>query len=194
MSFLFGRTSSDLIDNFEDGDIAEYTGAKSPFSVQSNTVFDGNNALKGVATTKTSSIISTAGLDNYPAQGDTFEVYQRDGRKIGLGGALFGVQDINNFYLVQFNSNAQDLRFFVKDGGSFTRLASQSTTISADVWYRLEIDWGSTITVSQFDGGTLEASVSVTDSTYTSGGIGFRLAVLSNSQTINSFWDLYRLI
>lgn len=60
-----------IIDDYEDGDIAEYGGDTTNFTVQSTTVAEGTYALEG---TSSGFITSHSGLPNYPSQGDTWKV------------------------------------------------------------------------------------------------------------------------
>lgn len=63
-----------IIDDFEDGDLSEYSGATSYYAVTSNQVAEGSFSLEHDGQTgATREIVSDFGLPTYPGYGDTFE-------------------------------------------------------------------------------------------------------------------------
>jgi len=66
-------SSGDLIDDFEDANVDEYSGDTGPVSIQTGTVYNRSYALDTAA--DGNFIYSTSGLPNYPAQGDIWETY-----------------------------------------------------------------------------------------------------------------------
>lgn len=165
-----------IIDDFEDGDIAEYTGDTGQFTVQGTTVFEGANALEGTSDGARHRIISTAGLNAYPAQGDTFQCRIRDDTGSLTAGIAWGVQDGNNLYRAMVSSQGDNLQLWLKENGGYNRLVETAVTVPQDEWLRLEIDWAGdgTMTVTLFDSADTQlAQISATDTTFTSGGIGW---------------------
>lgn len=123
-------STTDVIDDFEDGDLAEYTGSdKSDYTVQSSTVYDGSYALECATPSNPddNQIYSMSGLSRYPQAGDTFEWhgYAKDNSSALLN--TFGYQDSDNHYRVYVNT--RDTGFYLQKviGGEFTTLASDTS-------------------------------------------------------------------
>lgn len=167
-----------IIDDFEDGSLSEYNfdRGSSGASIVSSPAYNGSNALE-ISNTNTE-MISTSGLNSYPEAGDTFRYWVR-----ATGGAddinlTYGVQDHDNRYFVRVDFANDNLRLYIYENGSATQLDKQTSgfTLAEDTWYQVEIDWdregGHTATLSDTNGGKV-AQVSDTDSTWTSGGIGY---------------------
>jgi hypothetical protein len=53
----------------------------------------------------------------------------------------FGWQDSSNYYVVEVDSAADEVRVDVVDAGSTTALASASQTVSLDTTYTVTVDW-----------------------------------------------------
>lgn len=166
-----------VVDDFEDGNLSEYAGDTFYASVQSNTVFEGSNALKFNADGSSRLIYSTSGLNAYPSAGDTFTLRAwlptaNTGMK-----TYFGVQDSNNYYATFMQDFEQQWQLFKYENGTETSLVDKTNQgIPQDQWARQEIDWQSdgTIECRLYDSsGTLVSTISATDSTFSSGGIGF---------------------
>jgi hypothetical protein len=168
-----------IVDDFEDGDLSEYGFADSQFEVTQARAFDGSFSIRDDHTEATSLVyaVSTSGLENYPAAGDTIE-YRHYIESSSAGTAfaefIFAAQSETsspNGYYVKLNESFMSLA-----KNRLTTLDSVNTATPLDQWLRVEIDWdvGGTINVSiENSAGTQVASLSATDSTYASGGIGF---------------------
>lgn len=178
-----------IVDGFEDNDTSEYSGSTADYSTQSTTVQEGSYALESAG--NSSSIYSTAGLNAYPSQGDTFRCWmQPKNASGGVGEWHFGLTDSNNNYAAVMNTGASSFDLAVRDAGNKTNLASASYNWNAE-WYDIEIEWLSdgTINGTVYDStGTQVASASATDTTYSSGGIGFL------DFNAGYYWDHYRVI
>lgn len=204
-----------LIDDFEDGDISEYSEKNGTSnSVQTSTVKFGTYALRinnqGSTTDK---IQSFAGLDRYPQAGDTFEYYaQATDVSDTFSEIWFGIQEDTAQppgYTVVMQGNNDTLNLRKYDGtetevGFGSPLASTSVTWNANEWYRFKVEWGAggTITVTAFDsGGTQVGQISATDTGYTGGGFGWRvensssyfdhaeITAVENTGTVDGFED-----
>ncbi len=174
-----------VIDDFEDGEISEYskfddTGS---FSVQTGTVHDGTQALQGNVTTASPPndyIYSSSGLHRYPQAGDTFEFWVRGeptNSSSTIPAVLFGGNDQSDCYCYWIRPADDIIRLDVVSGGNRTLLASRSVSLSASTWYRGVVEWGDggLITCRVFDGdGTELANISANDSTYSGGGFGWQ--------------------
>jgi hypothetical protein len=192
-----GGGSGTTIDDFEDADLAEYSfdRGSSAASVVTSPVQGGSYALEYVDTNVEA--ISTSGLNAYPAAGDTFEYWVR-----GSGGAdktnfTYGVQDHANRYFVRVNVADDNLKVFKWEGNSTPGPLDAQTsgfTLSQDAWYRVKVEWGTggghTATLYDASGSQL-AKISGSDSTWTSGGVGYD-AYLSSGQA--AYFDEVRFV
>lgn len=189
------------IDDFEDNDIAEYTGNTGPFDVVSTTAFEGTYSLKGSSGGSLATIVSTSGLNAYPAQGDTidYRAYTTDTDPAGTGGdsaragMLFGVTEsggnISDGYGAINNYADDNIQLQKFSGGGRSGLNSTTIDWSSynSEWIRGEIEWDSTITYTVYDdAGTVIDTVSASDSSYTSGGIGWYINAAGNG---SCFYD-----
>ena len=186
-----------IIDDFEDGNLNEYQGDVSDFSITSSSTISGSNSLKAVniegnAGGREKYIHSTSGLANYPSAGDSFSFKKRiDGAINSQSGMVFGVQASENdnyFVKIRTGSNGSiDINKDVSTSSLGSNLARSSMNINTNDTLRCEIDWGSNglISVELYndDTNTFIGSASTTDSDYTSGGIGWLTKKRSTSGT-----------
>ncbi len=190
-----------IIDDFEDQDLSEYTaltGSLSDWGFDNSTVINGNYSLTITESTKVDrAIVSTSGLDNYPSAGDIISIWMHpsaDGGNNPAANFYFGYQDANNYYMLTHqNTDSNDgiFRLAKADAGDFVTLHSETYNAS-NQWYRYEIDWGSSgtidVTLYDSDGTTQLTNFSVTDTTFTDGGIGW-FANFEASNTITFYFD-----
>lgn len=197
-------STSATIDGFEDGDISEYSVDTASYTTQQTTVESGSFALQGSTGSagEPKTIISNSGLDNYPTPGDTFEFYfQFPSLDSENGNLLFATQNLNNVpdgYNIQLDAVAGRLRVNKVESGSVTILAEDSSaTYEANAWMRGEVTWTSNNELSciiEDSSGTQTGSTgTTTDSTYTSGGFGWRTNTTA-SAVENIYWDSARLL
>uniref|UniRef100_UPI0010932B94 fibronectin type III domain-containing protein n=1 Tax=Halorussus marinus TaxID=2505976 RepID=UPI0010932B94 len=169
------------IDDFDDGNLDEYTGDTDAFTIVSSPTHAGSNALE-VTGGGGYSIFSTSGLPAYPAAGDAFSFRLRvQDSDTGTSGMYFGVQDTSRWYRVRWNAGELQLQ---RDG---EQIAVQSGSVPTGEWLRVLVSWSAdgTITAAIADAsGTRHAAVSATDSTYTDGGIGWSHFNGASSETV----------
>jgi hypothetical protein len=176
-----------LVDDFEDGDIAEYSGDTGLFTVSGVTVYGGS---QGLDNTSNESQRATDGIyrtDVSVSQGEIIRYMQYVDTTAGSGDevcTMFGVQapgsDNNNYgvCLEQFGTDRISLVRDVESTdtyGGVTILATSTVSFSTG-WYEIEIDWqtNDVIDVTLFNSsGSVVATTSATDGTYTTGGYGF---------------------
>jgi hypothetical protein len=189
-------TTFSFMDDFEDGSISEYSGDTGIFSVDGTFAYEG---AYGLDATGNESGKATDGIyrnDVTVAQGQTLRYLQYIDTTAGSGDetcTMFGVQSPgsnNQNYAVCLElfgvdrvSISRDVDFNDTSG---TVLAS--TTISyVTGWHEVEIDWGTddSISVTVSEDGTVVATTSATDSSYTQGGVGFTFWFQ------NGGWDIY---
>ncbi len=165
-----------VIDDFEDSDLSEYDfdRGSSGASVVSSPAYNGSGVLE-ISGTNTE-MISTSGLSYYPSAGDTFSYWVR-----GTGGAddinlTYGVQDHDNRYFIRVDFANNDLVLYRNENSDPVNLAGTDLSLSEDTWYEVEVDWGDSgsqvVTLYDSSGSQL-GQISASDSTWTSGGIGY---------------------
>ncbi|MFM2339462.1 MAG: hypothetical protein RLZZ360_98 [Candidatus Parcubacteria bacterium] len=185
-------------DDFEDNNITEYSGDTTLFQTDTAPVFGGSYALEALNKSgrTTDGIFRTGSLT---AQGQVIRYRQYVDTTTGSadeGCALFGVQTPgtnNNNYAVcleLFGTDRLSLSKNVTDNDvSGTRLASTTVTFATG-WYLVEIDWQTSNRIDVYlynAAGSIVASTTATDSSYTSGGMGFTFWVQ------NGAWDSYQV-
>lgn len=193
------ETGPAIVDDFEDGDLAEYTGDTALFVVDSTApVPNGSLSLKTDAGGTTALIVSTAGLDNYLNQGETMAVQLHPvaGNDSRMGVPFF-VQDANNFYMTAMAVDQNNFQIFRQVDGGFSLLVKVNVSLSQGTEYRVEItpQADGTLLNELFEEatGTKLASMSATDTTYSDGGNGWRIAS-GNSGSTGDAYDYGRLI
>jgi len=167
-----------VIDGFEDGDISEYIGDNSEFSVQQSTVFDGTYALKLDLQVASANIRSTSGLDNYP------EVGVKNQHRVRLESTV-GDPAWFNSWMTEGNSFQNNNSYgytlwgygeleIWKDGYQTILASSTGNADILDEWMRVEIlheaDGSITVEVYHESDQTLHSSVTATDDSYITSG------------------------
>lgn len=191
---------SKIVDDFEDGDISEYSGDTGGFAVVdgSNTTPDpvsGQYMLE--AQVGQIDITSLSGLDHYPVPGDTIEYW------VWPGTSSSDIQDLVFKWAVQGTSRGsdgyqltidqaegEDLRFDLRNGGASTLGTATDINFNTSEWHKISIDWGTDnsfeISVYDADGNQKGSTITATDSTFTSGGISFNRW---NNASSNQYFD-----
>jgi hypothetical protein len=162
--------TSGIIDDFEDGNLTEYSGDTGDFSVSGGTVHSGSFALS-ISADIAGEIFRT----DFGATGKTFEYYMRtdDFSEFHLGS---GTNPGSNGYLFQFFQPGSELSIINQSTGNTLFKGTFISNMSGSTFYRIVIDYkvnGNDITVTAFDGATQVATTTVTDSTSNPKGIAF---------------------
>ena len=188
---LYGNVSArtggatQIIDDFEGGDVSGYRGYTAYFAEQPPSGFSpkhGSNVLYGARASWTIHLYSLPSdnyLNYYPQPGDTFRVWLRTSTG---NGALVSFGKATNTYDQQYEI-ALDMDparvYLYRDDSSATTVLDADTSVTPQpaTWYEVEVEWGETgeITVTFYhEDGTVFATLGpVTDATYTGGGIMF---------------------
>jgi hypothetical protein len=167
--------TGDLIDDFEDGGLTEYTTSGPPAVVTGGAY----NETHYLLTEATESAFSLAGggLPNYPDQGEDFESYVYLSASGSQPNFRWGVQDASNYYAAEADGDNGELVLKMSDGGTLTTLQSTSVSVPSTQWLRIAVEWttsgGMTVTLVDPSDALRLAQVSATDSTFTDGGVGF---------------------
>lgn len=168
----------EMVDSFEDGNISEYGGNTAQLNLTTAKSVDGSYSLVHNGGSW-GGISSTTGLARYPQPGDTIHYNYQIGGNVGAM-LMFATQaETGNpdGYRVGNNPNNGKLFIELRNGGTNTNLASSATSLNINEWHEIVTDWGTdgTIAATWYDStGTKIASISATDTTFTSGGVGFR--------------------
>lgn len=186
-----------IIEDAEHFDGSNYTGNTSQFSQNSTTVKQGSFSIRGLTSGTEHRIVSTSGLDKYPDQGDTWQLWVNTGEANFLR-TEFAVQDADNLYSIVLGANSDDLILRERASGSETALDSATVTeLAANTWFQIQVDWGTNndinVTLLNESGGQL-ATISANDGTFTDGGIGFALNTPGIETDADAFWDFERTI
>jgi subtilisin family serine protease len=170
-------TAGGTIEDFDDGDISDYTSIGVGAIVSAAAAHDGPFGLE------TSSFqtdwVYRDDADVQVAPGDVISVWVQASGFLG-GRAYFGFgASAAGTYSLVMAPNTGELIIQRNIGlFDFFNLAAVPQAWSLDQWYRFEVEWGDggNITGRLFDsdGTTLLNTVSAVDTTFTSGGIAFR--------------------
>ncbi len=177
------QANESVVEDFERSDpLAEYGGRDGALSSTSTSVYEGSQALVNDSGSF-AGVASTAGLGEYPERGDQVTYYfdnAADDNFVAVH--LFAQSETDNpdSYIVAI-SGAGAWRMWLREGGSHEIIADQDLPASDQIsgWYRAEV-WTDSTTVyaDLYDDANDEllASIQADDTTYSSGGIGFRSA------------------
>jgi len=171
----------EVVDDFEDGDLSEYSGDTGAFGFTSG--FEGARALQspsGGTPPTTGRIESTQGLPAYPTTGDRVTLRLRNGQSGGDNSRpLFKVFDVNtaNSILIRSNADNSFSRLTVVEDG--TGESDQiNTQLPTQEWLKVEMELppsgGASCTVFRADGSVFNTySVSISPN-ISDGGIEFQ--------------------
>lgn len=180
-------TTLELIDDFEDGSLTNYSGDTTSASIVSTNPYRGSNALQLDATASAHIYDDSIIID----QGTTLHGHTR--LSAGTVSAFtFAVQSGgDSHYQVVFDEAANEVRLEVVSSGSVsTTVDTVSVTINADAYYEAEIDWNITdnIGIAVKDASENElATLGGQNDTYQTGGVGFK----SLDSTDTKLFDFY---
>jgi Domain of unknown function (DUF2341) len=192
-----GTNTFTFFDDFEDDNITEYSGETGKFDTHTTFNYTGSYGLEAFdpADQTNGGIRRTGSLTS---QGSTIRFFQYiDASAPPTGGAddepctLFGVQGSGQNYAVCLDGYPNDqisiAENVTRNDASGTIHASTSVSYSTG-WYEVEADWltGGTINVTVYDStGAVFATSTATDTSYSSGGMGFAYWGMHGG------WDFY---
>lgn len=195
--------TSGLVTSFEEG-LTAFEGDLTTFDTSTAAAYDGTRSLHASYSKTPNRIYSTSGLNLYPERGDVFECYFRI---TGSGGTTvsdfeWGLQGPNDHYRFEIDWGNTNLYLTRLSGGSETHLDFDSTmTVNANSWYRLTVTWDDgtlgntigTITCRLEDlGSGYSDTLSGRDTTWASGGIGFRKDSYDTNK--HHYWDYVNIV
>jgi len=183
-----------VIDTYEDGNISEYTGDTAEFIVDGADAYERTYRLE--ASDPDNGKTDFGGMYNNSVtvnQGKKLRVLKYINTSTGSGDevcTLFGTQNQTQNYAVCLELFGIDRLSLAKNvlhrDTSGTVLSSTTVTYSTG-WYEVEVQWNTNnlIFVTLSKDGSVVATTSATDSTYTTGGIGYTL------WGYHGGWDVY---
>ena len=184
-------SANTFIDDFEDGNLNEYSNDVSDWQVQSTTTFSGTGALTNLGNNDEIYSLPGDGLDNYPQPDDTLSIRVRlEPGAETFAQVFFGANSRTtstvDTYIISVGFNRANNNYLFRLSKVVNGDFVNNQTILFDnalgnlpegEFLRIEWDWGSNglIDATLFDeSGSLIISDSATDTDNTSGGIGFR--------------------
>lgn len=196
-SYSFTVAVEEIVDDFEDNNISEYTGDTGAFSTVQSPVQNGNYSLEYDASGQE---IFGTGLSTKPSRGETLKYYGRTTTNNDRCVTYFYVSNavkgsVDGYGLAAPNTRGDTFQLNRYDSGSATSLASKTFDFVIDKWYEVTVkSTSSDLTVELRDeAGTLLETLSATDNTHSGSDIGFR-GVDSSFGGENHYWDNIRKI
>jgi len=178
--FSYAGGACVVIENFEDGDIAEYSvPSGDTHSVTAAAAHDGAYGLEDSNPGTAAKWIYRDDPDVQVAQGDTISYWVKllDDETLGRAYCGFGAT-AGGTYCIIAAANSNTFLIQKNVGYSYNTIGSVSQYWASNKWYRLEVEWGigGDIVGNLYDsdGTTLLNTVTASSDTYTSGGIAFR--------------------
>lgn len=165
---------------FESGQLLPFHGAKDEFSLQSHTTYSGQYALRAAAQTQDRKIASDFITRE---QGDEWTQYVYLPNSSSIGRVCWGEQNTGSYgqqsaYCADINDGANELKLVKMSNGGYTKMSDAAVDFPNNEWLGVNIDWGNsgtmTVTIKDEAGNTV-VSQSMTDTDYTSGGVGFNI-------------------
>lgn len=192
-----------IIESFRDGDIAEYAGDTLNFAVVSSPHVHAVNGLECQTGIDggTKGISSTTGLNAYPSQGDTFWTAFRHPATDHRLQAAFAVQSesaTSDCYAIQSAADNGAFNIVKWSGGSFSTLDSATLDYSGytGTWLHAKLEWGTdgSMQATLYDDTktAIAGPIAATDTTWTSGGWGWRILTGLASDTVG-YTDFARI-
>lgn len=172
-SIVLAETSGGIVDSFEDRDLAEWQGDSSGWTFGSGSATDGSTALVADSASRRY-IYSTGGLSTHPQAGDTVKYDVELLAPSSEVAVRWGVQSSGSYYNVYMSDYTGDVRLEKCSSGSCTTLDSTSWDVPVDDQFTVSVDWQTdgTMEVDINNSGSTVVTLSGSDSTWSSGGVG----------------------
>jgi hypothetical protein len=189
---LTGVAMAQMIDDFEDGNVNEWTTVGSGGTsaiVNAAAAHDGNFGL-ALASPRQTGWLWRGDAQAQVTQGDCFGCWTALNASSWTRNYFgFGATP-NGCYSLVLGDNTNTLILQLNVGFGYATLADVPWTFINNYWYYIEVEWGvggmMTGSLYDSDGTTLLAQVMGTDNTYTEGGIALR--TFGDSQD-PGYWD-----
>lgn len=187
----------ELIDGFEDGDIAEYSGDTDEYAATTTNPFDGDYSLECTTTSAGSKRIVRTDVEWGPD--DDSELHGWISREHSAG-IRFGALSRDENYSARLRDSGETdviLELRVSDGGSDSlELTVLGIDRTEHEWLRVGVDWkpdGTLIATAYDESATSIDSISAVDTTYDAGGVGVG-AYTGDTVEITSYFDTIQTV
>jgi hypothetical protein len=199
------KKKGDIIDSFEDGDVAEYEQDPAQFTVTKAAGLTSERGVEGRGDVggRSRTIVSLPGngLPRYPQRGDTFEGFFRVTSGPEPNPIIYwGAQQVAHLpagYQLDFRyaTNTALLRRRDFPGGNATALATGSIQLPQDTVFFLEVDWGEPDITARIGRQNDPPALTLTasDSTFDTGGFALETNDRDRSTTIAQY-DGFKLV
>jgi len=161
-----------VIEDFESGNLSEYSGDTANFGVSGSYACEGSYGLGENSGQGTRSAVYRTDITTQ--QGGVYTWYSRVDDVMAEMGLVYGFQDTQNYYYagIYFWSSPY-LEIHKVQGGNDTCLARSASSLSDwNAWHKLTLTWTSNGDhMLEWDDGTNQASVN--DTTWSFGGMGW---------------------
>jgi hypothetical protein len=165
----------EVIEDFEDGDLSEYTIISGTFGVTAAAAHDGQYGLQSECYARSWAYRDDANV--LVAQGDKISFWVRL-QDTGRAYCGFGASPAGTYAIIAAPNTDEMLLQMMPNYGGYLDLGAVAQTWTFNKWYRMEVEWevGGNMTGRLYDsdGVTLLNTVMGSDNTYTAGGIAFR--------------------
>jgi hypothetical protein len=170
--------AASVVDDFEDGDMGEYSGEVSKYTVQSSTTLEGNYSLEA---TDVYGKIANSSSKGETTRGNEYvaRVLASSGSG-GYPGLIVGAQNLNypgsDCYMTILQPAKDNLLLLRRDSGSNTTLDSVSVSLSEGTEYRLALRYGTDriqVSVQDSNGNKLAGTDPIEDTIHSGGYFGF---------------------
>jgi len=161
-----------VLDDFEDGNISEYSGDTANFAVSGSYAYEGNYGLGENSGNATRSLIHRSDITTQ--QGKVYKWHGRTDDSQAEMGLVYGYQDASNYYYAGvYFWGFPYLEIHRVQGGSDTCLARSASSLSGFMsWHEFTLTWASNGDHTlEWDGGSEQASAN--DASWSSGGMGW---------------------
>ena len=126
-------------------------------------------------------------LKDYTVDSDyiiEYAMYERVAQN--SGGICFGFQDADNYYFTRANMDEDYMLIKKMSGGAVSDINSAAVVLDFDTWYRCKVRWNPATGAINFEifdyiNNASIGSISGTDTTFTSGKIGFHTDLIGNN-------------
>jgi hypothetical protein len=184
-----------IIEDWETGDLPAYTGNTANAALVALPVHGGQSALRMQvysAANVVRRIVAVDKIRGVPVRGLVSECWVRHDAGVNDFSILIGVQDGSNYYNVSNYWSPYGMAVYKVVAGVSSLLGHGGANVRVnDTWYRIRVSWSTAgvIVASAVDAaGVVLGSVTVTDNTYTAGGIGYQVGNVAGS-TANGYYD-----
>jgi hypothetical protein len=176
--FDYVAIHSSVLDDFEDGDLSEYSGDTGSFTIQNSTVLEGDQTLKGMSVGSAVSHTEVKTTRGQEYRTSVMAGSDTGGRPAIMVSVQNPSQPLENCYYLEADTANDKLSLYRRDDASSVRLATEGVALDEGVTYELRLELGRNTVLGEIrDGsGTALKAVGAFDNKLSGGHLGFYLA------------------